>query len=217
MPSPQIVVDPSVIDLPKIARCHRRAFPRALSSSMGQVYVERMLEWYLVDERAFMFYLADGEDCAGYCGGILIDGKSAFGSATNMIQHSFQSAIRAMITRPWLFFHPEFVGKHRLVFKNVWRRLRSLLGNPPRAGRLARNVPPHSGLVVIGVAPEFQGKGMGQMLLDQFDKESAKRGYTLQVLTVRSDNHHAIRAYERNGWVVVKRSGKSVSMQKSLM
>ena len=76
-------------DLPRLAQCHRTAFPKTLSTAMGQRYVEKMLEWYLVDERAFIFILEHDGQCVGYCGGLKFDGTARVGSASSMIQHSY--------------------------------------------------------------------------------------------------------------------------------
>jgi ribosomal protein S18 acetylase RimI-like enzyme len=183
---------------------------------MGQAYVEKMLEWYTVDSRAFLFYLEAGGRCIGYCGGMTLNGASAAGSASSMIQHSFGSAVKALTLRPWLFVHPEFLKKYRLILRNVSKRLRRWLGIPIEPNVRAGGITPHAGLVVVGVDPEFQGRGYGSKLIAQFESESLARGFQHVMLTVLADNHQAIRAYERNGWTVVSRSGRSVSMEKVL-
>lgn len=205
---------PTFRELPRVAACHRKAFPAALSTAMGQAYVEKMLEWYLTDSKAFIFYLEDDGICVGYCGGLKFHGTSRAGSATDMIQHSYGAAVRSFLKRPWLFFHPEFIIKYRLVIKNVVRRFRA---KKPLDHTTKEILPaPHTGLIVIGVDPDYRGKGYASQLLREFEVHSKSLGFDRMMLTVRSDNEHAINVYERNGWKQVNRGGQTVEMEKRI-
>ncbi|MDQ2656551.1 MAG: GNAT family N-acetyltransferase [Bacteroidota bacterium] len=214
---PEIVI-PTRNDLPKLAQCHRTAFPRTLSAAMGQRYVEKMLEWYLVDDRAFIFFLQEGSSCVGYCGGLKFDGTHNVGSASSMIQHSYTLALRTFFRRPWLFLHPEFRPKYRLALKNVVRRIGKALGlmSTSRVTKQANPREAHTGLIVIGVNPDLQGKGYGSQLLQEFERSSLALGYNKMMLTVRTDNSKAIQSYVRNGWQTTKVEGKSTTMEKRL-
>lgn len=210
----QVITRPSIQDIKLIAHCHRKAFPRALSSLMGLTYCKKMLEWYVRDERAFIFYLKKNNQCIGYCGGLIVDGIHPSGSASSMIQYSFNEAVMAMIKRPWLFLHPEFVRKYRLVIKNVWRRILKAFLNYREQPKRVQKITPHAGLIVIGVDPDYQGKGFGTLLLQEFERQAALRGYKRFMLTVLKTNKRAITSYERNGWVIIKTDGLSLSMEK---
>lgn len=206
------------MDLPRLAQCHQAAFPKALSSVMGQQYVEKMLEWYLVDKRAFLFKLEVDNQIIGYCGGLKFDGTARVGSASSMIQHSYHQAVKTFVTRPWLFFHPEFIPKYKLAVKNVWRRIKHTLRVEKKVKSEPQQLPsPHTGLIVIGVHPNAQGKGYGSLLLQEFERVSIGLGYNLMMLTVRSDNHLAIKSYLRNGWKVTQAKGQSITMEKHLV
>jgi ribosomal protein S18 acetylase RimI-like enzyme len=121
-----------------------------------------------------------------------------------------------MLKRPWLFLHVEFLKKYRLALKNSWRKFRKWLGAPVASTAPRVPVQPHTGLIVIGVDPHFQGKGYGAMLLAEFERQSMLRGYDLMMLTVRTDNHQAIRAYERSGWGAVETGLNSTTMEKQV-
>lgn len=215
MVKPELITELNHDDLSLVARCHREAFPKALSSAMGQTYCKKMLEWYISGNQTFIFYLRLDDICVGYCGGLLFDGKHPLGSASSMIQYSFHEAVKAILLRPWLLFHPEFIRKYRLVLKNVWRHLRRYVGKPV-VSHPPRNVRPHAGLIVIGVAPAHQGKGYGSMLLKEFENQAKKRGYKHLMLTVLRENKQAIEAYSRNGWIITRQEGYSLTMEKLL-
>ena len=203
-------------DLARLAKCHRTAFPKALSTAMGQQYVEKMLEWYLVDNRAFIFLLEEEGTCVGYCGGLKFDGTARVGSASSMIQHSYNLAVKTFMRKPWLFFHPEFFSKYKLAGRNVIRRVKKMMGVKEPILNVAGLPEPHTGLIVIGVDPALQGKGYGSQLLQEFEHVSKELGFKKMMLTVRTDNSQAIRSYQRNGWITAKVEGASTSMEKLL-
>lgn len=211
------IVKATIEDIPRLARCHRVAFPKTLSTAMGQHYVEKMLEWYLVDDRAFIFLLEENGQCVGYCGGLKFDGTNPVGSASSMIQHSFNAAAKAILIRPWLLVHSEFVAKYRLALKNIWRRL--MRNEQPSVSSSKTQmdiVEPHAGLVVIGVDPAYQGKGYGSKLLQEFEAVARELDFQILKLTVKSTNAKAIKSYQRNGWHTISDDGKSVTMNRNI-
>lgn len=210
------IVTATFNDLPRLAQCHRAAFPKTLSTAMGQAYVEKMLEWYLVDDRAFIFLLEEDGACVGYCGGLKFDGTARVGSASSMIQHSYTAALKTFLRKPWLFFHPEFFSKYALALKNVVKRTRKMLGMQEPVRQKAVLPEPHTGLIVIGVDPRVQGKGYGSHLLQEFERVSAELNFKKMMLTVRTQNEQAIRSYLRNNWKTTKVEGSSTTMEKQL-
>lgn len=212
-----IIRKAKIKDLTRIAECHQRAFPKSLSSAMGITYLKKMLEWYLTDPRAFLFYVNENDSCLGYCGGLKYSGDNQVGSASSMIQYSFNAAIKSILFRPWLLVHPEFISKDKLALRNVWRRISSnrkpLIPNsiaPPSS------VAFHAGLIMIGVDPAYQGKGFGTTLLQEFENRSKEMGFHKLVLTVKSENTKAIKSYLRNGWIIVSDDRKSLRMSKDV-
>lgn len=200
-----------------LARCHQAAFPRALSSALGRSYLKNMLSWYLSTDKAFLFHIEKEPGlCAGYCGGIIVDGTLPTGSASAMAQYSFKAAIRAFALRPWLLFHPEVRAKWPLLWKNLLMKLglrTRVHFSPGQKTTLSRD--PHIGLVVIGVDPAYQSQGYGSLLLQEFERRAVEDyGIRKLKLTVKADNAQAICAYERNGWQRGSVSGESLQMFK---
>lgn len=183
---------------------------------MGEKYVEKMLEWYLVDDRAFIFLLEENDQCVGYCGGLKFDGTTRVGSASSMIQHSYNAAVKAILSRPWLLAHSEFLSKYKLMLRNVWKRMTRNKRTLNVSVIHPRSSEPHAGLVVIGVNPAYQGKGYGSRLLQEFEAVSKEMGFKKIKLTVKAGNAQAIKSYQRNGWNVDSNDGKSVAMSKNI-
>lgn len=202
-------------DLPAIALCHRQAFPSSLASKMGSAYVEKMLSWYLSGDHMFLIVVKDSGVVAGYAGGMLVDGTLAHGSASSMAQFTFSTAIKALVLRPWLLAHREFLTKYKLMARNIGYKFRKLA---TRQEIRSAAKPSHAyvGLVVIGVSPRFQGKGYGGLLLQDFERVARQRGVMRLSLSVFTANTKAIRLYSQNGWVTVAVAGASTQMEKIL-
>ena len=209
------VINSGVSDLDKIVVCHISAFPDSLSSKMGKSYLKKMIGWYLADEKRFLFHIEENGKCAGYCGGMIHDGTQETGSASGMIQYSFNEAITSFIFRPWLLFHKEVMSKYPLIIKNFKRRFAKKKSSvsASKTSRI-KKTEPSVGLVVIGVSDEFRGKGYGSTLLQEFESRAKKMKFNLINLTVRKDNDTAIKAYERNGWIRSDLKDNSLEMYK---
>ncbi|MFZ6012213.1 MAG: GNAT family N-acetyltransferase [Bacteroidota bacterium] len=207
-----VIKDTTRADLNAVADCHRSAFPDTLTSALGRAYCRKMLEWYLSTDRAFIFHIEHDNKVVGYCGGIIVDGTLAHGSASSMTQYSFDQAVKSFIKKPWLLFHKEMIKRYDFVLRNIYRKLwnkkgRTTLSNPTE---------PNVGLVVIGVDKKFQQKGFGAQLLVHFEKVTRQKGFKVMKLTVNSKNEKAIRSYKQNGWIEQEVRGESLSMVKRI-
>jgi RimJ/RimL family protein N-acetyltransferase len=58
----------------------------------------------------------------------------------------------------------------------------------------------HTGTLGIGVLPEYRGQGIGTRLLSEVFRKARTKSVTRIELEARSDNHGAIRVYERAGF-----------------
>lgn len=210
-----MLLDAQEKDLVEIAKCHQKTFPDALTSKMGVHYLSRIFSWYLSTDKAFLFFLKENDQVVGYAGGMLVDGTLAHGSASSLTQHTFNDAIKALMFRPWLLLHRDFVSRYALFTRNIVRRLRNEFRKTEVRSAVAPKEP-HVGLVVIGVDPLFQGKGFGSTLLQEFERQTLQYGFKRMTLTVNTNNIKAIRSYSRNGWIATKVEGKSTQMEKRL-
>jgi ribosomal protein S18 acetylase RimI-like enzyme len=205
-------------DLDKIARCQKKAFPGSLSTAMGLPYLRKMLEWYVVQPTAFLFYIEENGECAGYCGGFLVDGSLATGSASGMLQHSFNRAVWSFVFRPWLLLHKEMRAKIPFAVRNIKRKFGIVDEKQENDIKKMHNPPnePYTGLVVIGNDPAYRSKGYGSRLLQEFEEISKKKGVKLMRLTVNALNDTAIKSYKRNGWYTANDLGNTLVMEKKI-
>ena len=216
------VKDATVGDLKKIAACHRSAFPESLTSKLGIDFISNMFKWYLSGSNKFLYWIEENGTCIGYCGGYVMDGSDAYGASSGMTQFGFNSAIKALIVRPWLLFHPEVISKYKFIWTNVKRRLKKLVGARPdkpvvlKAQTLNTTKELQAGLVIIGVSPNLHKKGIGSLLQVEFEKRAREKGAQLLSLSVRRLNEKAISSYKRNGWEIRDEEGPSYLMTKHL-
>jgi ribosomal-protein-alanine N-acetyltransferase len=67
---------------------------------------------------------------------------------------------------------------------------------------LGRVIADEAELLTIAVAPDHHGKGLGLILLDQFEVESKTRGACWALLEVAQDNVAALALYTRSGYEI---------------
>ena len=204
-------------DLKQIALCHRSTFPKSFSSKLGQKYCEKMFEWYLSTDKAFLFHLIENNNCIGYCGGIINDGTLSCGSSSAMTQYSFNQAIKSLLVRPWLLFHKEMIKNYAFLLKNISVKLGIKKLNRTKTSKEQLKKEPYVGLVVIGVNPNEHNKGYGRILLQAFEKKASALKISKITLTVKATNIKAIKAYKRNGWYEFKRTNSVINMSKKII
>jgi GNAT superfamily N-acetyltransferase len=186
-------------DLNKIAKCHIAAFPNSVTSLFGVGFIAQMLQWYLSAPNKFIFWIEEDTNCVGYCGGLVMDGSDAYGSASGMTQFGFGAAAKVMLRKPWLLFHPEIRARYPFIITNVKRRISKIFGHSEKPISI-KPIEPHNtgltaGLVVIGVHPSQHKKGIGSLLQQEFERKAKQMGATQMQLSVRVENAQAISSY----------------------
>ena len=200
-------------DLINIVACHKSAFPDALSSQMGNAFILKMMEWYIKSDRGVLFHIEnENNGIIGYCGGIITKQKGLHGAVTSISQYSFNVFLLSFLTRPWLLFHPEIIKKTYSIKKNILLKIGL---NKPIETINKEGFIPFMGLIVIGLKKNEQGRGLGGILLDEFEKRAQKINDIEKIsLSVKPENLNAIKAYSKNGWKMGKQSNISVQMFK---
>lgn len=200
--------------LPDIATCQMQCFPKSFGTRLGKEYVQKSLEWFLVDSKRFLFHCEEDGKVVGYCGGF----APAFygdGSSSGMLQHAFQQAVKGLLKKPWLLFNAELTHYYPHIFRNIKKKLfgkstKPVLINTQKA------IDSTVGLVIIGVHPDFRGKGVFELLMKEFEVQAAKQNRKQVNLSVNKNNTRAINAYKKFGWTINKEELEEIKMQKFL-
>jgi len=199
--------------LEAVASCHRICFASSLGTQLGHAYSKRSLEWFLAGDNRFLFHVTANDKVIGYCGGF--QSKSiGEGSTSGMMQFAMKEAVIGMIKKPWLFFNKEIRPFYPLIIKNVFRKLVASKKNASATNSTKPVI--RTGLVVIGVHPDYRGQGCFELLMQHFDEVCKERGAQQVGLSVRTANKRAIAAYKKMGWHISADHGKSVEMCKIL-
>jgi len=197
--------------LKRISECHKICFENSFAVKAGDKYIEKILEWFLEDENRFLFHVECNNKIIGYCGGFC-SLYSGDGSTSGMLQYAMPEAIKGVIRKPYLLFHPELIKRYPLIFKNIRRKILKSKKNIPVAHHNFNES--KIGLVVIGVHPEYRGKGCFELLMQQFEEECKKRNADKMILSVKAANTRAVAAYRKVGWEIASQSKKGVEMFK---
>ena len=200
------------IHLPEVAKCHIACFPDSLSSRLGRRYVEKTLEWFLINPQRFLFHVKLEGKIAGFCGGF-VPQKFGDGSSSGMLQFAFNEAIIGLFTHPQLLFHPEVRQQYKFLWLNIKRKFTGKV-IPISTPDSEPSVPNHVGLVVIGVDARFRGTGVAKQLAEEFEKRAKEFHRSELVLSVKANNSRAIAAYTKFGWSVKNQHQKLFVMHK---
>lgn len=202
-------------DLSEVGICQVACFPDSFGSKLGKHYVKKSLAWFIPSENRFLFHVTSDDKIVGYCGGF-IPQFNGDGSTSGMMRYAMKEAFIGMLKKPWLFFSAEIMPFYPLIFKNVLRKLGGSKvpdANPVNVSDLPVK---RCGLVVIGVHPDYRGKGFFESLMAEFERQAQVRGIHHLVLSVKPSNERAINAYKKCGWVISKQLDAAVEMCKDI-
>ena len=199
-------------DIADIATCHRLCFSNSLSSKLGMGYTKKTLEWFLAGDNRFLFHVLEKNKVVGYCGGFCPQ-YSGDGSTSGMMQYAMKEAVTGTLKRPGLFFHKEVIALYPIIFKNIFTRIFAAK-KKPAAIQNKTAIEKRTGLVVIGVHPDYRGKGIFELLMQQFEKESIDRNINKMILSVKKENTRAVHAYKKIGWQIGKENSLTFEMIK---
>ena len=173
------------------------------------------MEWFLAGENRFLFHINENNKVIGYCGGFQSKGIGD-GSTSGMMQYAMKEAAIGMLKKPWLYFHKDIIRFYPLILKNISRKITGTKKNLVVNSIDSNNAPSHIGLVVIGIHPEYRGKGCVELLMRHFETECIKRQASKMTLSVRSSNTRAIAAYKKVGWQMGIQTTVAAEMYKML-
>jgi len=202
-------------DIEGVAACHRKAFPHSLSSKLQPSFTIKMLTWYLVNPRGILFHIVENGEILGYCGGIKTNTPGLEGSSTSMAQYTFKIMVQSIILKPWLIFHEDNFKRIPLIIKNILIKFGFKQKGKKTSIKLEK-FKPFWGLVVIGVLPCQQGKGIGSKLLQEFERFAKANNISRIYLSVKKENKNAVSSYKKNDWQVSFCDKESLTMYKNI-
>jgi ribosomal protein S18 acetylase RimI-like enzyme len=127
--------------------------------------------------------------------GFAVGGKSRGALSGFVRRNKYYLVYRTLLT-PVILVTPQ----GRKAFRSALRVFRRRSGKKTAKPRAALG-PPSFGILAIAVAPAFQGKGVGKVLMEEMESVARARGYSRMHLTVSVDNLQAIAFYEKLGWL----------------
>ncbi len=198
-------------DVYAIAECYMRCFPASLSTRLGKKYLAKSLSWFFSADNRFMIHIAENDRIIGFCGGHAAV-KVGDGSSSGMLQYAFNEAVISLLRKPLLLFHQEVRRYYPFIWKNILQKI--LRRKYSSSGTSTFH--PVVGLVVIGVDPNHQGKGLSKLLLKEFEKAAMRFKRNELILSVRKNNAQAINAYKASNWQISKEDKENFIMQKHL-
>lgn len=192
-------------DLPSVALLHAAAFPDSALTKLGLEAVRRYYEWQLngphdVDALGAFH----GDRLVGFCfSGIFRGAMSGF------LQRNWLFLTGCALIRPWLILNPVFRDRVTLSMSILKRLLRQFIKRRKTPYQSSSPKPPKSyGILSIAVDPNYQGLGIGRILMERSEAIAREKGFSEMDLTVNPQNEKAIRFYERLGWEKVVNEGR---------
>lgn len=175
-------------DLPALLPVHEAAFAGSLGVMLGRRYLRAFLTWFLDQPDTINLIGMVDDRLAGYAFG----GPDGYASRLN--RDLLGVIALAVLTHPQVILKSGFAAQ-------IPGRVRSLLGRSTSDPRPAAQ-PTHKvyKLVGIGVAPDFQRRGIAQALVREFEQRVWAQGYDEIRLSVYSHNTGAQALYTRCGW-----------------
>lgn len=170
-------------DIEAVVRIHLASFPGFFLSFLGPRFLELFYRSFLEDSTGIGFVALDGDGCViGSVVGPLAPG-GYFKRLMRRCWWAFSLAsASALLRRPWI--------ASRLL-RALWYR-----GDAPEGDSVPRAL-----LSSISVAPEAQGRGVGQALVKAWLHEVRRRGGQGAFLTMDAEGNEAVTYfYQRSGW-----------------
>lgn len=175
----------SLDDLGKVVKVHLSSFPGFFLSFLGPRFLELFYRSFLEDSAGIGFVALDedGRVIGSVVGPIVPRGYFKRLMRRRWLAFCLAS-VPALLSRPWIASR---------VLRALWYR-----GDGPEGDSVPRAL-----LSSISVAPEAQGRGVGQALVEAWLFEVRRRGGQGAFLTTDAEGNDAVNYfYQRAGWIL---------------
>lgn len=195
-------------DVTPVAVLHRRVFPDYFLTHLGQEFLERFYGEF-VDQPGSYAVTATSD---GTHIGFVVGTSAGAAFYRGFYRHHLLPLAGILI---WRFLRNPYVRRNitariphlRLVLTSLFRLSTS--------GEESKSCNASARLLSIGIAPEAQGRGIGEELLDRFLQILREHGIKSVDLSVRADNARAIGFYRKTGWHQERASDSTVYFNRS--
>lgn len=177
------VISLSFSHIDTVVGIHLRAFPNFFLSFLGKRFLCEFYKSFIEDSQG-MGFVAQGD--AGEILGVVVGPLNPNGY------------FKRLLKRRWWAFCVASVGAVIRKPATISRLYRALFyrGDAPAGSERAL-------LSSIAVAPEFQGNGIGRLLVSRWVKEASLRGAKGCYLTTDAENNESVNSFYINlGWKV---------------
>ena len=171
-------------DIEALVALHLKCFSDDdhIAVMFGKGFIHSAYKWFVTHSETFVLVAKKKEQLLGFTA---ISEKPYNGP---MLRAAKWDALRGLILRPWLAFHPELIRRLvRILFS--WRDNHS-------GDKVAH-------IAFTGVSPQFQGKGIGKALKNESIRVCRKRGMIAMVTGVKRQNLRAKAMNESAGFVEI--------------
>lgn len=212
-----IIIKTNSEQLNAVVDCYINCFPNSLTVKLGKAYIKKTLQWFLANDKRFLFHVEVDNKVVGYCGGF-VPQRIGDGSASGMFQFAFNEAVKGIIKKPWLVFNEEVRKMYPFLWRNIKRKIfRNVNATTVINKSTPLNFQPNIGLVVIGVHTAYRGKKIFELLMQHFDEKAIQYKCNAAKLSVKQNNIRAINAYKKFNWYIVEELGNTYVMQKDYL
>ena len=166
--------------LNELVNCHKMIFPDSLQNILGESYLMRSFNWYIInhEKRNILVYEEEGKII-----GFLT--MRCSNDIDNFLKYIYKTIIWCFLSKPVLLLNISLMKK---MLNNVKPKI--TLKDQKR----------HLELVSIGVLPSFENKGIGKELLREFEQYAINKKISLVRLQIFKKNKKAAKFYLSNGW-----------------
>jgi ribosomal protein S18 acetylase RimI-like enzyme len=179
-------------DVRKVVDIHSASFPNSRSSKLGEPFLKRMYQWYLIYQPQLSFVAVRNKEVIGF-----VTGTLGWGGGRRRFKFAFWHIVWGFLRHPRLFLAANMFEAWLSFVKGLLPTKKNIFPNGHLDGIRAT-------LDSIAVGPDARGLKIGRALMRIFETAARAQGATYVSLGVEADNHAARRLYESCGWKLMQ-------------
>jgi ribosomal protein S18 acetylase RimI-like enzyme len=195
--------------LPDMVKVHMAAFAGSALTTLGINAVHRYYEWQLIGphELTALGAFVDKRMVGFALGGVFRGALSGF------LAKNRSFLVSRVLSHPWLLMNPIVRGRLSAGWKG-------LLCSTRRSNSAIHSKGPELrpfGILVIAVARQYQGQGIGKLLMKRAEEIARRLSFHEMRLSVQPDNQQALGFYESLLWKKISKNDEwNGEMRKAL-